>query len=106
MVAVTRKMAIACLIHMAAEEGHPFFCLECGIELTPEDRIEMDHRQATIHSGPHDYKNIRPIHYDCHKRKTGRDVAANNKIKRIRGERKPRPKRPIPSRPFQKRKVA
>ena len=102
---VNRKLAVACMLHMAAECGHPFFCLECGVELLPEDQIQFDARQADIHGGVHDYQNVRPIHRACHvgpKGKTARDNAANNKVKRLAGQRKPRFKRLIPARQFQK----
>jgi hypothetical protein len=54
--------------------------------------------------GPHEYQNLRPIHYDpCHKRKSKRDVAAKAKVARITGVTKGRPKKKWASRPFPKR---
>lgn len=85
---------------------HAVTCGICGGELSPGDKIEWDHVHALVHGGPHVFTNIRPVHEECHKEKTARDVAANAKVKRIRGETKTGPRRPIPSRPFQQMKQA
>ena len=97
---VTRKMAVDCLLYrFMALGGIP--CGICMAPLNPGDDVQFDHVQAIVHTGPHIYQNIRPVHTECHKKKTARDIAANAKIKRIRGETKQGPKRAIPSRPFQ-----
>lgn len=98
---VTRKMAVDCLLWIAEEaykdlrdplaRYSPFRCIECTKPIFPGDSIQFDHRQAMIHGGPHEYKNLWPIHTDCHKAKTARDVKANAKVKRIaKGGRKRR----------------
>lgn len=97
---VTRKMAVYCLLYRFGLEWHVLVCTVCNAVLKPEDDIEFDHIHADVFNGPHEYQNLRPVHKDCHKRKTKKDIAANNKIKRIRGERKPKPKRLMPSRPM------
>lgn len=116
---VTRKMAVDCLLYWFAQPGATIHaadgslaiylkCPECGEAILPEQNIQFDHRHADVHGGPHDYTAIRPVHYDpCHKKKTARDIRANAKVKRLRGERKPKPKRiwpsrDIPSRPWPK----
>lgn len=121
---VTKKMAVKCLIHMAAngemirclgfEIGGPsgynemyyFRCVACGLAIHPEHIIQFDHRHADIHGGPHEYQNLRPLHYECHKAKTKRDVQANAKVKRIAKGGRKRKGRKMKSRPFQKKKAA
>ncbi len=100
--AITDKMKLECLLYRCTVK-----CGICGDELYPNDEIEWDHIQALVHSGAHVFTNIRPVHAECHKEKTARDIAANAKVKRILAD-KPS-KRPmqnsgrtIPSRPFPK----
>jgi hypothetical protein len=107
---VTRKMAVDCLLWVASFfHGHSFHCRECGKPLLPGQDIQFDHLHADVHGGPHEYENLRPIHYDpCHKRKTARDVAANAKVKRIiadKPSKRPMQKtgRKLPTRPWPKR---
>jgi len=101
--AITEKMKIKCLIHR-----YSIGCGLCGLWLQVEDEIEWDHIHAICHNGPHEYINLRPVHAECHKRKTAQDIKANAKVKRLRNP-KPsrRPMQPsgrkIPSRPFPKR---
>jgi len=98
-------MVVDWFLSVGIERGNPFFCMECGVTLYPGDNVQWDHRHAIVHDGPHEYQNLMPLHTDpCHKAKTKRDVAANAKVKRIRGETKTKPSKPIPSRPFPKRK--
>jgi 5-methylcytosine-specific restriction endonuclease McrA len=78
-------------------------CPECGHPLLAGQAIQFDHHHADGMGGPHEYQNLRPIHYDpCHKKKTARDVGAQAKVRRITGQNKPRPKTKIANRPFQK----
>jgi len=124
---VTRKMAVDCLLYMASQghmESHTdyeiggggpfrsyyyFKCYICKKPITLGQVMQFDHIHADVHDGPHEFKNLRPVHYDpCHKKKTAKDIAANAKVKRLQN---PKPSsrpmrsvdRPIPSRPFQKR---
>ena len=79
------------------------FAIPCGLcsqELEPEDGIQWDHIHAEVFSGPHVYDNLRPVHVECHKKKTKADVQANAKIKRILGLTKNKPKKKIPTRKF------
>ncbi len=118
---VTRKMAVDCLLwhfwngeHCYLESlistGVRMRCQICGEPIKEEQPIQFDHIHAIVHDGPHEYQNLRPVHVDCHRQKTRRDIAANAKVKRILAD-KPS-KRPmkssgkkIPPRPFQKRPV-
>lgn len=122
---VSRRMAVDCLLywigqpeailHILPASGDGtcirLLCPECREPILPGQVIQFDHRHADVHGGPHNYKAIRPVHYDpCHKKKTARDIAANAKVKRLRGETKGRPKkkwakgRKLQSKPFPKKK--
>lgn len=100
---VTPAMKVNCLLWLCAIN-----CPECHQPVLPEQRIEWDHRHCVALAGPHEYQNLRPVHYDCHKKKSARDVKAIAKAKRLAN---PKPsKRPMkssgrkmPSRPFPKR---
>ena len=106
---VTRKLAIDCLLDRFASIQTYLICQICDKPILAGQDIQFDHHHAIIHDGPHDYKNLRPLHKDCHKLKTAQDIKDNCKIKRLTGQTKGRPKRKwakgakIPSRPFQKR---
>lgn len=112
---VSRKMAVDCLLYWfqqpeatitAADGSLAIYlkCPECRKPILPGQVIQFDHRHADVHGGPHNYKAIRPVHYDpCHKKKTARDIKAKAKGDRILGLTKTRPKRKMPRRPFPKR---
>lgn len=81
-------------------------CPICGEPLEPGQAIQFDHHHADGMGGPHEYQNLRPIHYDpCHKKKSKKDAAALAKVARITGKTKTKPKRRIPSpkKPWPKR---
>ncbi len=107
---VTRKLAVYCLLYRLAHASNydittgkcVLICKECGLPIEPGQDIQFDHIHADVFDGPNEYQNLRPMHRNCHKRKTKRDITANAKIKRIRGETKQWPKRAIPSKPFPK----
>ena len=82
---VTRKMAVDCLLWRAWRETADmvFFCDICGNALKAGQDIQFDHIHADVHGGPHEYQNLRPVHAECHKRKTKADIQANAKVKRI-----------------------
>lgn len=125
---VTRKLAVDCLLWLVGEEGAvvsipiygaggaligqkwAFVCPECGEPILPGQAIQFDHRHQHATGGGHVHENLRPVHYDpCHKKKSGRDAHARHKIRAIRGENKPKPKRTwaagrkLQGRGFQKR---
>lgn len=80
-------------------------CAICGKDLKPGDAVEWDHVHALVHGGPHVFSNLRPLHAACHLEKTKRDIAANAKGKRIRGETCNGPKKKIRGRGFDKTKT-
>jgi len=101
---ISRKMAVDCLLHRFALGKMFLSCGICGhVVLPSEGNIQFDHHHAIVHDGPHEYQNLRPVHAECHKKKTKADVQANAKIKRLRGELKPRRKLKIPGRKLQSR---
>lgn len=105
---ISRKMAVNCLLHRfrfgsetlfrVSTDGVSLKCGICGEALEPDQDIQFDHVHADVFDGPHEYQNLRPVHAECHKKKTARDIKDNAKIKRILGETKTRRKRPIPQR--------
>lgn len=117
---VTRKMAVDCLLSRFFHESMTLFAgnerlghawLICGICQFPikaGQRLDFDHIHADIFDGPHEYENLRPLHFECHKDKTARDIKANAKVKRLAN---PMPSkhpmkssgRKLQSRPFAKR---
>ena len=104
---VSRKMAVDALLWrfyesgIADMSGDELHCvLECAIcekVLKPGDRIEFDHVHADVFDGPHEFQNLRPLHKDCHKKKTARDIKDNAKIDRLTGVTKTRPRRKMKS---------
>lgn len=114
---ISRKMAVDCLLYRfyqrgdAAQNGLSFrtlACSICGEGLLASQDIQFDHIHADVFDGPHEYQNLRPIHAECHKKKTKRDVQDNAKVKRIiaKQRKRDRPqkfKSKIPARPFAKR---
>ena len=109
---VTRALAVNCLLwrftQSWAYEFRPdgslgLICPICKKFIDPEQSIQFDHVHAVGHGGPHEYQNIRPIHGQCHKKKSARDVALIAKVARLRRETKQGPKKKMPSRPWPKR---
>src|ERR1700733_12028817 len=102
--AITPAMKVACLLFRWFTP-----CSLCGKRIEPEDKVEWDHVHALVHGGAHHYNNLRPVHAQCHKVKSAKDVSANAKVKRLQN---PKPSkhplkssgRKIPARPWPKRK--
>lgn len=106
-------MAVDCLlwqfdqygVHMVGENDAFCFleCSICGSALRAGQDIQFDHIHADVFDGPHEYQNLRPLHAECHKKKTAQDVKANAKVKRIIKKReRPKPKRQIQSPGFRR----
>lgn len=101
---ISRKMAVDAILHrLAAWHSFHLPCAICDAHLEPGQDIQFDHHHADVFDGPHEYQNLRPVHAECHKKKTAQDIKDNSKIKRIRGERKPKPKKAWPTRKLQGR---
>ncbi len=96
--AITLAMKIDTLLWRST-----ILCGVCRNILVPGDNVEFDHIHALVHGGEHNWGNLRPLHAECHKRKSARDVAAKAKGDRLLGLTCNKPKKKIPSRPFPKR---
>ncbi len=101
--AVTPDMKIKSLLFRGEH-----FCQMCNVQILPGDPIDWDHIHALVHGGAHNWTNIRPLHRECHKRKTRGDIQMNAKVKRIIADKPSRHPmkvsgRKIPSRPWPKR---
>lgn len=86
--AITERMKIDALL-MAASHGAPL--CTCGEPIDPGQPIDWDHYTPLALSGDHHYTNLRPLHRDCHRKKTsgtkatsaGSDIHKIAKVKRI-----------------------
>jgi 5-methylcytosine-specific restriction endonuclease McrA len=108
---ISRRMAVDCILHrfmtcsllvrsgQLPNSGITLHCSICDEPFLPGQDIEFDHIHADVHGGAHDYKNLRPLHAECHKKKTALDIKANAKIKRITGKTKARRGRKMGKRP-------
>ena len=76
-------------------------CAACS-EKVRLGEYAVDHIQALDHLGKHELENWQLLCVGCHKIKTVNDVKASAKGRRIRQEVGTGPKRPIPSRGFNK----
>ncbi len=99
---VTRKLAVDCLLHRVIGWYGQLPCGLCRAPLLPGQEIQFDHIHADVHEGPHEYTNLRPVHAECHKRKTKADVQAKAKGDRLLGLTCNGPKAKIRSRGFDK----
>lgn len=92
---ITRKLAVDCLLDRFLSVGAVLECAICKVVLQAGDNIQFDHHHAIVHDGPHIFQNLRPVHFECHKKKTKADVQANAHVKRLAN---PKPsKRPMKS---------
>jgi 5-methylcytosine-specific restriction endonuclease McrA len=100
---VTRKLAVDCLLDRVIRQfGTPLLSPVDGEPLMPGEAIQFDHIHADVFGGPHEYRNLRPIHTGAHKKKTKADIQAVAKIDRITGITGNGPKRKIQSPGFDK----
>lgn len=101
---VTRKLAVDCLLDRIIRQfGTPLLSAD-GEPLLPGEAIQFDHIHADVFGGAHEYKNLRPLTVQAHKKKTKADVQAKAKEDRILGLTKTGPKKEIRSRGFDKTK--
>ena len=105
---VTRGLAVSSILWRFTQDwayekqgaGFRLICPICKCPIEEGQNIQFDHIHAIGHGGPHEYKNLRPVHLECHKVKSARDVKLIAKVARIRGETKQGPKRKLPTRKF------
>lgn len=80
-------------------------CALSGRKIAAGEPWQLDHIVPLILGGAHAEENLQPVSVDAHKLKTVSDVKAKAKVARIRAAHlglKPKTRRPIPSRPFQR----
>lgn len=61
-------------------------CSICAWPLLAGERVHWDHIHSEGMGGPHVVDNLRPVHFECHKKKTKTDVQALAKVDRITGK--------------------
>lgn len=76
--AITDKMKWQCLI----VRGN-ITCAVCNLLILLTDKIEWDHVHEVADQGPHEFWNIRPLHEDCHQRKTTSACKQRAHVKRL-----------------------
>ena len=79
-------------------------CAVCCHKFEAGERIDIDHIHQLATGGADDESNLRPLHPWCHKIKTREDAKVRGKIRRLSGETKKRPAKPIQSRGFDRTK--
>jgi uncharacterized protein (TIGR02646 family) len=85
----------------AIAERQAYGCANCGCSLVT-NRFQIDHIQRLDALGKHEPDNWQALCVPCHAEKTRTDNREAKKGRRIRGENKPRIKKAIPSRGFNK----
>ena len=101
------------LLAQAAQSGHPIPCALCSHKILPGDKTIREHMHALGLDGPDIPDNWRLVHKPCAKRKTygtkatsaGSDIQLMAKHRRLTGKNKPKRKREIQSRGFDKTKT-
>ncbi len=101
------------LISQCYEAGSPIPCAICTASILPGTRTIREHMHALGLDGPDTPENWRLVHKYCADRKTngtkattaGSDKNLMAKHRRLTGQNKPKRKRKIPSRGFDKRWV-
>ncbi len=99
------------LLMQAYESGHPIICPLCFAAILPGGKTIREHMHALGLKGKDVPANWRLVHKPCADRKTygtkatsaGSDTQLMAKHRRLTGQNKPKRKREIPSRPFDKR---
>ncbi len=92
-------------------QGAVIPCFRCRTAFVVGEKIEREHVLELALGGSDEPENWRYSHLDCHKIITNGSKATSAgsskhriaKVRRLRGENKPRIKRKIPSRGFEKR---
>jgi 5-methylcytosine-specific restriction endonuclease McrA len=87
--AITERMKIDALLYVGTLGGIPL--CTCGERVEPGQPIDWDHYIPLGLNGAHDYRNLRPLHRDCHRIKTsgskatsaGSDIHKIAKVKRL-----------------------
>ncbi len=101
--AITDKMKLSALFYR-----FPIPCGICNYPLFWDEEMDWDHVHPIALDGEHSHRNLRPLHSNCHRKKTsgskatsaGSDIHMIAKVKRIAAGGKTRKAPKIKSRPF------
>lgn len=102
----TPDSAIPLRVRLRVFERYGGRCYISNRKIMPGDKWQVDHIVAIINGGPHRESNLAPVLDSEHKAKTKADVATKSKTARMKAKHLgqwPASKRPLHSRPFQKR---
>ncbi len=78
-------------------------CSLCKTPIEARTDCQFDHIHALHLDGPHVADNLRPVHIECHKRKSALEARGRKKVRAATGANKPKRKRTWASRPLQSR---
>lgn len=92
---ISLGMKLAALFHL-----RQIRCVHCGDPIEDPADTEWDHMHALCFDGPHSAENLGPAHVYCHGLKSRADTRARAKIRRLRGDLKPKACKTIRSRGF------
>ncbi len=85
---ITARMKVDCLLAAVISQfGEPLRCRLSNEPMMPSDNVQFDHTHALTHGGKHSYRDIRPVLYEPHKKKSKQDVRDAAHVKRLRKKR-------------------
>lgn len=67
-------------------DAHGGICRICGLKIHAErgEQFQIDHEKPLWLGGADTEENMRPLHVDCHSRKTGEEAGTRSKTDRVR----------------------
>lgn len=77
-------------------------CSLCDEVIVSQSECQFDHIHAIHLDGPHCADNLRPVHIECHKRKSKGEARGRKKVRAATGANKPKIKKAIASAGFRK----
>lgn len=99
---ITVRMKIDSLLQRIFVQFGTYLKDPTGEDLKPGCDLVFDHMHALTFDGEHTYMNLRPILRQTNAKKAKQEVKDYWKIKRLRGETKGRPSKPLRSKGFDK----
>ena len=102
---ITVRMKIDSLLQRVFVQFGVYLKDPSGEDMKPGDDVVFDHIHALTFDGEHSYMNLRPILRKTNAEKAKQETKDYWKGKRLRGETKGRPHKPMRSRGFDKTKT-